>query len=259
MSRISLQMYTMREHTSTIEGLEKTIEKLSEIGFEMVQYSIPKDYSRETVYKIFNKYNMKNDSVYGENLVDVDMNDVLSQCEHFGTDYVRVATMPPSLTTSLDGFKEYAKFLNDNSKELKAHGKKVLYHFHAFEFRRFGDVSGIETILAETDPEVIQIIPDTHWIQSGGKNPANFLAQYTDRYDLVHFKDFGITERMELLEGRPIVYAPVGEGNLEWDPIIKVCKENNVLSYAIEQDFLYGRDAFSQVKSSFDFMSSKGI
>ena len=41
MGKISLQMYTMREHTKTLEDLKATVKRLSDIGFGTVQYSVP--------------------------------------------------------------------------------------------------------------------------------------------------------------------------------------------------------------------------
>ena len=41
MSKISLQMYTLRNYTTNMEDLDRTLSKLKEIGFEMLQYSIP--------------------------------------------------------------------------------------------------------------------------------------------------------------------------------------------------------------------------
>jgi sugar phosphate isomerase/epimerase len=187
------------------------------------------------------------------------MKDVLEQCEHFKTKYLRIDGIPKELATTPQGYKQFAKELNEKAKEAKSHGLKAMYHFHTFEFIKLGDKKGIDILMEETDPEVIQILPDTHWIHCAGMNVADFLLQYKDRYDFVHFKDIAIVARDESMNPRPIVYAPVGHGNLNWEPIIKVCKENKVLNYAIEQDDLYGKDPFSEVKLSFEYMESKGI
>ncbi|MBO5305767.1 MAG: sugar phosphate isomerase/epimerase [Clostridia bacterium] len=260
MSKISLQMYTMREHTGSLASLETTVERLAGIGFEMLQYSVPENYDAAEVKRIFDRFGIKNDSLYCDSLaLEEKSGKVLSQCELFDTKYVRLDSIPIGLTSSAAGYKMYAHYLNNVAAEYKKHDVKLLYHFHAFEFIRFGNTTGIEIFLAESDPEAIQIIPDTHWIHSGGRNICRFLETYKDRYDYVHFKDFGIATREETLEARPILYAPVGEGNLEWDDIIAVCKKNGVKSYAIEQDKCNGRNAFDCVTSSFNFMKKAGI
>ena len=260
MSKISLQMYTVREHTKTFEDLKKTFKRLSDIGFEMLQYSIPENFDAKEVKKLFDEYGMVNDSVYCQSLkVGEKMKSVIEECELFNTKYVRVDSIPKGLTNFADGYKCYAHYLNELCTELKKHGIKLVYHFHAFEFKRFGEDTGIDILLKETDPEGVQIIPDTHWIQSGGKNVVEFFTKYADRFDYVHTKDFGIGPQGATWEARPIEFAPVGEGNLDWKPIIEFCKNKGVKSYAIEQDCCYGRDEFDCVKSSFDYLKQMGV
>ena len=53
MGKISLQMYTMREHTKTLEDLNSTVGRLADIGFKTLQYSIPDKYDAKEVKKIF--------------------------------------------------------------------------------------------------------------------------------------------------------------------------------------------------------------
>lgn len=260
MSKISLQMYTMREHTGSEYDLALTVERLGKIGFKKLQYSIPEGIDAMAVKKIFDENGIENDSVFCPSLeIEKSIKKILFQCELFQTDYIRIDSIPASLASSPAGYKMYAHYLNEVSAELKKHEKKLLYHFHAFEFIRFGEKTGIEIFLSESDNEVIQIIPDTHWIHSGGKNICEFLEKYKDRYDYVHVKDFGIGSYREKLEARPIKFAPVGEGNLSWKPIIDLCKKNNVKSYAIEQDECYGRNAFDCVESSFRYLREAGL
>jgi sugar phosphate isomerase/epimerase len=45
----------------------------------------------------------------------------------------------------------------------------------------------------------------------------------------IHFKDMAVKDR------KP-VYAPVGEGNLNWEKIIMACLETDVEWCAVEQD-----------------------
>lgn len=260
MSKISLQMYTMREHTKSMDDLKHTLEKLREIGFTALQYSVPDSFDVKEVKKAFDSLGIINDSVFCPCLkLEERTTAVLEQCELFGTDYIRIDAIPKGLSSSSAGYKMFAHYLNESTADLKKLGKKLLYHFHAFEFVRFGNTTGIEILLSESDPEVVQIIPDTHWIHSGGKSVTDFLEKYKDRYDYVHTKDFAIGEMGATWEARPIKFAPVGEGNLDWKNIIDICKSNNVISYAIEQDDCYGRDPFDCVKSSFNYLKAMGV
>ena len=260
MSKISLQMYTMRNLTQTIEDLKETVGKLADIGFENLQYTIPKTFDAKEVKRIFDANKIKNDSVFSPWLrLEEDFSKVVSECEMFETDHVRIESLPNALATTAAGYKTFAHALGELAEPYKKKGIKILYHFHAFEFIRFGDTTGIEIFLKETDPEVIQIIPDTHWVHSGGKDICDFFEKYKDRYDYMHAKDYDMGLKNGALEARGVQFAPVGEGNINWEPVIYLCKKNNVKSYAIEQDSCYGRDAFDCVKSSFDYLKSMGV
>ena len=80
-SKISLQMYTMREHTKTIEDLACTIEKLANIGFKTLQYSIPSHYDMREVKKIFDANGMSNDSVFCPSMrLEEYLNMTIAQC-----------------------------------------------------------------------------------------------------------------------------------------------------------------------------------
>ena len=259
MSKISLQMYTVREYTKTLADLETSVGRLADIGFDTLQYTVNRSFDAKEVKRIFDSNKMANDSVFCRVLdLEERQKEVLEECALFGTDHIRIDNIPAVLADSATGYKAYAHMLNELAQPYKKQGMKLLYHFHAFEFIRFGDLTGIEIILKETDPEVIGLNPDTHWIQSGGRSVCSFLEQYKDRYDYIHTKDFAITKNGPTLEARPIEFAPVGEGNLEWQPIIDLCKKNGVKVFAIEQDACYGRDPFACAAASFHNLKKFG-
>lgn len=260
MGKISLQMYTLRAYTGTAAALEETLEKLRAIGFSTVQYSVPAAFDGKTVRDIFRRTGMENDSVFCPALaLKARMRDVLGQCDLFGTEYIRTDSIPRGLTSDAAGYEMFAHWLNEAAGPYKRAGKKILYHFHTFEFIRFGNETGVDILLRETDPEAVQIIPDTHWIHCGGTSPAAFLTRYRGRYDYVHVKDYAIGPMGEQLEARPVRFAPAGEGSLDWPGILRVCRDAGVKSYAIEQDDTYGRDPFDCVRASFAFLRAAGV
>ena len=52
--------------------------------------------------------------------------------------------------------------------------------------------------------------------------------------------------------------AAVGEGNLAWDRILPACEAAGVEWYAVEQD-VCRRDPFDCLRSSFEFLTARGI
>lgn len=130
MNKISLQMFTLREFTSTIDDLEKTVEKLRKIGFEMIQYSVPRTMNVKEVKRIFENNRIKNDSVFCRALdLEEHTSEMLEQCEIFETNRIRIDSIPRGLTSSASGYKMFAHYLNEAGAELKRHGKRLYIIF----------------------------------------------------------------------------------------------------------------------------------
>lgn len=258
MNRISLQMYTLRNVTTDMTGFENALRKLRKIGFETIQFSIPQNFDAKAVKKLFDAYKMKNDSVFCPFLsLEERESEMLEQCELFDTKYVRVDSIPTQLVSPA-GFKMFAHYLNEVGEGYKKQGKKLIYHFHAFEFINFGKETGLSILLRETDPEIVTFQPDTHWIQAGGCDPADYIKSISDRVSYVHVKDYAIGQRGPLLESTPSRFAVIGEGNLDWPKIIAACKSFDCPLYVIEQDDTYGEDPFACVKRSYDALVGLG-
>jgi sugar phosphate isomerase/epimerase len=104
----------------------------------------------------------------------------------------------------------------------------------------------MDILFSETDPEYFGFEIDTFWIQSGGANPVEWIYKVNGRMDVVHFKDMAIKEDQQ-------IFAEIGEGNLNWDAIVKACRETGVKWYAIEQDKCL-RDPFDSLTMSLKYL-----
>ena len=134
-------------------------------------------------------------------------------------------------------------------------GIDMLIHNHFQEFQKRDGKLIIEHIAERFAPEKLGFTLDTYWIQYGGKNPVKEIKKLAGRLPCVHFKDYKI-----IRGGEPQVqFAPVGDGNLDWDEIIEACKESGVKYALIEQDNCFGADPFECLKRSYDFLISKGL
>jgi sugar phosphate isomerase/epimerase len=70
---------------------------------------------------------------------------------------------------------------------------------------------------------------------------------------VVHFKDYAI------LNHEP-TFCEIGEGNLEWDPIIRACEDVGARWYVFEQDRPFGdRDIFDSIKITYDNLKKMGV
>lgn len=142
MNKISLQMYTLRDYTQTLSDPDKTLMRLRDMGFETVQYSIPKTANAKEIKKFFDKNGMANDSVFCPALdLEERSSEILSQCELFDTDYIRTDSIPNGLTSSLSGYKMFAHYLNEASAELNRHGNGAQFVHIKFNGKKIDIIS----------------------------------------------------------------------------------------------------------------------
>lgn len=259
MSRIGLQMYTLRNHTKTPEDYKATLKRVAEIGLKVVQMTPPSFLTVEETAKLLKENGLRADSVYRQTgNITCDMEQIKRDAEILGTDVLRTNSIPKELRNDADGYRKFAEQMNAEGRACKAAGLRYIYHFHAFEWVNFGDVRGIDIMLNETDPEAVMFQPDVFWLTNAGTEPSNSLKLFKDRVFYIHVKDFAIRKLEGKIEDVPYRFAPVGTGNLNWPGIIATADELGIERFVIEQDICDG-DAFEDVKLSFDNLNKMGI
>jgi sugar phosphate isomerase/epimerase len=145
------------------------------------------------------------------------------------------------------GEDSYYKFLKDFDKQMRLirdSGMKLHYHNHAFEFERFGNRTGFEILMEETDPALLGFNLDTYWVQFGGKDPVECIEKLNGRITCAHFKDFAIKDGSQCM-------TEVMEGNLNWDKIIDSCESAGVRYAIVEQDNNWSIDPFASLETSY--------
>lgn len=255
--RISVQLYTLRNHTRTKAELISTLGRLADMGFKNVQYTLQSFLTADEAKEILKSFGLKNDSPYCADLYNFDREraELMHQLKAFDTTYLRISSVPRS-ENNTKGILRFASEVNRIGRELSADGIKLLYHFHSFEFYKENSKTMIELLLENTNPEYMQIMPDIFWIADGGAAPADFLKAYSGRFDFMHIKDYAISKINPETNGCTSEFAAVGDGNLNISAILNAAEKNDTKMYVIEQDETYGRDAFAEVKKSFDRLMS---
>jgi sugar phosphate isomerase/epimerase len=97
-----------------------------------------------------------------------------------------------------------------------------------------------DTLLRETNPELVHLELDLYWVRYGGVDPDSALRDLGDRVSLVHLKDMAPDEQRSDL--------PVGEGTMPWPELLRAADDAGAEWYVAEQD--NPRDAFEDVRTS---------
>ncbi len=118
-------------------------------------------------------------------------------------------------------------------KKLAGYGVKFFYHHHSHELCR---LSGGETILdcILNNSEHINITLDTYWLQHGGVSILDYVDRCAGRIGCVHLKDY--LPRYDSEGKLKPTFAPVGDGNINWQTVIPALQAARAEHLLVEQD-----------------------
>ena len=155
---------------------------------------------------------------------------------------------------TLDHYKALAAKLNKAGETAKAAGLGFAYHNHAFEFEPMGESTPLDTILAETDPSLVQLELDVFWVSVAGLDPTALLGKYAGRVPLTHLKDKAPDVPQQFKEGLPKEsFREVGAGSLDFAAILRACETAGVQHYFVEQDQTAG-DPLASLRQSYSHL-----
>ena len=93
---------------------------------------------------------------------------------------------------------------------------------------------------------------DVYWAAFAGVDPAQVIERLSGRVPLIHCKDLEVIRDSD--DVARAFYAPVGEGNLDWNRILQASEVADTRAWVVEQDECR-RDAFDCLRSSFEFLN----
>jgi sugar phosphate isomerase/epimerase len=140
---------------------------------------------------------------------------------------------------TLDDFKRIAERANRIGEEARKAGVQYAYHNHTHEFRDLGGgQTGYAVLLAETDPELVQLEGDCGWMVTAGANPIEFFQRYPKRYRVIHIKDFPAGTKVTTVMGGKGAPHPteLGRGHIDFKPILAAARRAGVEHFFVEQD-----------------------
>jgi len=239
------QLYTVRQYTQDLAGIEKTFQFCRDEGFETIQISGFGPVDPLELEKLVKKYEM--DVCCTHSPWDRMLNDLpalIEEHKRMNCPVIGLGAMPQEARSDIHQLFLFVKKSREIAEQIKKAGLQFAYHNHNFEFQLLEGRLVMDYLLQNTDPETYHFIPDTYWLQMGGLNPADFIRYHLNgRVDVCHFKDFAV-------QGFTPVFAEVGEGNLNLFDCFKACQDIGVSSIVIEQD-VCPRDPFDCLHYSF--------
>ncbi len=254
-NRVSVQTYTIRDHIKTPADIDKSMERLRQIGYKYIQISAMGPIDPKQLKDILDKNGI---TPIGYHLGMQDLrgafDQVVNSLKIWGVNYCAVSALGLEDRKDAERYIATAREMNQFGKRLfEEHGIHLQYHNHAFEFQKFNGKLGLEIIYEESDPKYLQAEIDTHWVARGGCDPVEWILKMKGRMDQIHLKD------MTIINNEPVM-AEIGEGNLNWDAIFQACKKIKVVDYIVEQDIWpVTNDPFKSLEISLRNMEKMGV
>lgn len=235
---IGIQLYTLRDEIS--KGVEASIAKVAETGYNSVElfgYAKGQFFGMtpEAFSALLKQHNLKTPSGHytmGDFLKNGDEDQLkmtVNDAAKMGHDYFVIPYLTDDLRTSLDDYKRLATRLNKAGEQAKSAGMKLAYHNHDFEFKDWGGgKTGMDILLKETDPKLVNLEMDIYWVTKAGKNPIDFIKANPGRVKMWHIKD--------MASSADKTFTEVGTGVINYKEIFKYRKESGMEYFFVEQD-----------------------
>ena len=277
---VGIQLYTLGELTKT--DLDGTLSQISQIGYETVEIA---NYLGQTPQQLRAKLDAAGLACAGAHVglregtaeepgLLGDLSKLSADMKSIGAGHIvcpilsppkdivveprqdegfRVLTRIVAQMTE-DHWKRLAEQLNTIGGTLKSNGLSFGYHNHNTEFVMVGDRTGLDILIAETDPDLVTFELDVGWVAAAGADPVALFNRYPGRFELMHVKDIKASTVANLdLHMDP---SEVGAGRLDWATILPAAYKAGVRKYFVEQEPPFSMPRLDAVATSFGFLKS---
>jgi len=258
--KIGLQLYSMREQLP--KDVRGTIAKIAEAGYNEVEtygYSVKDKFwglDPKSFKALLDQHGLTAPSGhYGMDpfIKTGDQEALKSYIEAakiVGGEYITVPYLGDDLRKTQDDWKKVAGRLNEAAAICKASGLKLAYHNHNFEFVKFGETTGYDILLKETDPEAVKFELDLYWVVRSGNDPVKLFTAHPGRFPMWHVKDMDKADNT--------INTEVGSGTIDFKKIYENAKLAGLEHLIVEQEN-FSLDPYVSIKQSADFIKKNII
>lgn len=241
--KLAVQLFTVREEMK--EGIRPLFKTLKQQGWSGVELgAMPEGYDPEEVALALKENDLQAVGMHVPiDQLTSDLPSVLKEADLYGTKDIICPFLPEDLRNEA-GYREIKTTLNRLAKE--APGYRISYHNHDFEFdTTVGEENALRYLLDPADDNQILAEIDVYWVKKAGENPLQFMKSYSQRMPNLHLKDMTNDDLQ--------TFAEIGEGSIDFLPILEWGEGNGVEWYVVEQD-LSQRTPLESLKMSFNHL-----
>lgn len=254
--KIGIQLYSLRNEYS--KGVERVISEVAKAGYNTVEtygYSVEKGFwglSSGEFKALLDKYKLTTPSAHydfeeWEKSQDdkilqsyIDASKVLEQ------KYIVIPYMDPQLFKSEQWVRGFAEKLNRVGEIVKKAGLKLAYHNHAFEFEQFGNKTGYDILLENTNKDLVDFEIDLYWAVRAKQDVIALFKKHPGRFTMWHIKDMS--------KSNPNKNTEIGNGSIDFSLFYTEAKLAGLKYSYVEQEN-FDIDTYESIQRSFTFLN----
>lgn len=239
--QLGVQLYTLRSLTTN--DMPGTLRQVAAIGYRVVELAGYGNSTPQEIRAVLDELGMRAAAAHVRlDQMEQQLEQVVADLKILGCDYAIAPSSSEHYRGNVERARELGAQLQRIGQRLREHDLKLAYHNHDFEFAPLGHTTMWETLVAATDPALVDFELDVYWAAVAGRDPAALIEHYGDRIKLAHLKD-----RSTAPGG---TFAPVGSGSLPWEQIIHAARKTQW--YIVEQDT--SAAPLDDVRRSFEYL-----
>jgi len=141
-----------------------------------------------------------------------------------------VPSYPYARDGGADAFRQAAAEMNRWAAMCRDAGIRLAYHNHDAELRPInGGTYGLDVLMHETDPSLVDFELDLYWAVHAGADPLALFDKYPGRFAMWHVKD------MVDPQGTKAMTA-VGQGTIDFPKIFAQAAKSGMRYFFVEHD-----------------------
>lgn len=263
--KIAVQMigyfmpFLLKGEQVTLEFARESLSNVKKMGYEGVQLSGFGRLSDEIIEFYKNTCNELELEIVATHINPADLTEkldlVVKAHKEWNCKFCGIGAMPIQYQKNSQLYLEFAQLIEKIGENLKLKGITFMYHMHAFEFIKFDNKLGLDLLMENTSRENVRLLIDTYWAQYGGITPVALIEKYSDRIDTIHLKDMQIVSTGEKFFdlGKQVICS-LGEGNIDFKPVLEAVKKLNMEWIIVEQDSALDGDINTAYNRSFEYL-----
>jgi len=256
---VGVQLYSLRDIIG--KDVKGVIEKVAAIGYKEVEtygYSVkdkfwglaPKEFStllkQNALTAPSGHYDLEN---FMSGKSTDELKSYIEAANIIGSEYIIVPYLGSGIRKTADHYMKLAAKLNEGAELCKKSGLKFAYHNHDFEFKKFGNTTGLEIMLKGTDKNLVDFELDLYWAVRSGVDPMTLFKSYPNRFKLWHVKDMDKVNNNSNTE--------IGQGAVDFKKIFDGQKLSGVKHYYVEHETNYKPDQIGSIRTSFNYVKNE--